>query len=329
MRRESHDDKGQPADTGRRRSATRAITRLLWVVLFLLLVIGSMRWSRPAEAAPAADASVGIGLFAQQVKAEQTICAGDKVAIRVRVMKRIGVEGSYALVTLTGEEINAYVDGSGVGSISPSRTTTGLNSRPAGAAYFTFSAEKSGTTSVVFQAKVNQRSLLGVTFSGDTVTMALPLTVENCKYRVASYSRWHVKGEAAIKVYAQINEAGMAEDGGGHYSGTGDVNWVVIPGQVGTCSATATAPASRAEFSGQVYGPDEFTISMNFLPAAVTLNLDCGDGAVGTFPIELIPDSLTVSIPASGGTERQAQQLQGVEPTIGTIIVIVERATGE
>ena len=329
MRRESHDDKGQPADTGRRRSATRAITRLLWVVLFLLLVIGSMRWSRPAEAAPAADASVGIGLFAQQVKAEQTICAGDKVAIRVRVMKRIGVEGSYALVTLTGEEINAYVDGSGVGSISPSRTTTGLNSRPAGAAYFTFSAEKSGTTSVVFQAKVNQRSLLGVTFSGDTVTTALPLKVENCRYRVTSFSRWHVQGDAEIKVIAQIQDAGMAEDGGGHYTGTADVSWVIVPGQVGTCSATATTPGSRAELNGQVYGPEEFTVNLKFLPASVTLNVDCGDGAVGTFPIELIPDSLTVSIPAAGGSERQAQQLQGVEPTVGSIVVIVKRAAGD
>ena len=329
MHPEVHDAQRRPDAAGHRLSTAGRIARRLWVVVLLVPVLGSMGWSRPVGAAPAGNATVGIGLFAQRVKAEQTICAGDKVAIRARVMKRIGVDGSYSLVTLLGEEINAYVDGSGVGSISPSKSTSGLNSRPAGAAYFTFSAEKSGSTTVVFQAKVNQRSFLGVTFSGDTDTTALPLKVENCRYRVTSFSRWHVQGDAEIKVIAQIQDAGMAEDGGGHYTGTADVSWVIVPGQVGTCSATATTPGSRAELNGQVYGPEEFTVNLKFLPASVTLNVDCGDGAVGTFPIELIPDSLTVSIPAAGGSERQAQQLQGVEPTVGSIVVIVKRAAGD
>lgn len=175
-----------------------------------------------------------------------------------------------------GVEVGAFVDGSGVGRISPAKNTTRMDSDPVGATFFIFSAEKPGTITVVFQGKVNTRVLLGLEFGGNTVTAAVSLTVEDCKYKVTTFSRWRVPGPANLSILASIQNAGMTEVGGGLYKGTASVKWVFTNDRVGDCISTVTAPPSQAELTGQVYGPEKFVVTVLYDRAMVSNIVDCG-----------------------------------------------------
>lgn len=310
-----------------RLTITRLLSRWLWIAVMLGL-IGSMSPTRLTQAAPTRATNLSIWLYARKVRGEQTICVGDQVVIEVRVVQRVGSEGDYRLGDLIGVEVGAFLDGSGVGTIAPANTTTRMNSLPTGAASFTFSAEKTGTTLVVFQGVLNTRVIGGIVLNQTTLTASVPITVENCQYTVTAFSRWRVPGEANLNIVARIHNAGMTEDGGGHYKGTANVTWLIIGDPVGDCTSTITALPSQAELDGQVYGPEEFRVSVTYQAASVTLNDDCR-GTGGAMQVQITPDPLTISVPTTGGSNRQTQLLQGPGADPSYTLYIVSRKTGQ
>jgi hypothetical protein len=302
-----------------------------WRWLTSLVLVGLLSGLAPmplARAAPAGTGSVGVWLQAEQVGAQRTLCVDDVVQIRLRVIKRIGVEGEFALRQLVGVNVQAAVVGSGgVGSVSPASSATRLSSHPPGVAYFSFKAEKPGTVIVSFRASVVQATFLGIPVSGGTVGTQLVFQVEDCKYRVSLLSRWRVPGEAQLTLLAKVQIAGMVEDGGGHYRGTARVQWAANAGVVGDCQGMLL-PDSQAEVTGQVYGPDEFIVDVDYGTSNTPLTIDCR-GTGGTVPYALTPAPLTFSVTAEGGRLTLEQVLRGPEDTPGTVIVIVKRAQGQ
>jgi len=337
MHRHDHIAKGWHFVTRILMATARLTPRRLGVIATLALVlaigIAGQTQTPRVQAAPAGDASIGIWLYAEQVGGKRTLCVGDVVVIRVSVLKRIGVEGEYMLGRLVGVEVGAFVDGSGVGTISPAKITTTMASDGIGAAYFTFSAKRPGTTTVVLQGKVNTRVLLGLEFGGNTVTAAVPLTVEDCKYKVTAISRWRVPGPANLNMVALISSAGMTEVGGGRYEGIARVEWTITAGQVGDCIPQSVTTSSQAELNGQVFGPEEFIVDVAYLPAMISLPVYCvgsgGGVASGSTPVQMTPDPVTLSVPASGGGDRREQILKGPQPTSGSVVIFVRRATGQ
>lgn len=312
------------------RITARALFAALRCIVVLALLAGGMGQTPLAQAAPANDASIGVWLMAEQVGVRHTICVGDEVQIRIMVLKKIEVAGrGPVLGRLPGVNVRAAVVGSGgVGSISPANSSTSLRSNPIGATYFTFKAEKPGVVFIDFKATVNRITFLGLEVSGDTVTAQTGVQVEDCKYRLSLTSRWQVAGEANIKIVARIKIAGMVEDGGGHYSGTARVMWLVFAGDVGDCSGIIP-PDSTAEAVGQVYGPEEFIVDVAYETAPVTIDVNC-KGAGGGQQILLSPKPVTFSVPASGGNQTLAHILIGPDgPMQGTVVVIVQRAQGQ
>jgi hypothetical protein len=264
----------------------------------------------------------------QPVGARRTLCVGDEIQLRALVYQRVGQEGDYALGTVVGIPITGAVVGSGgVGSLSPGSTTTRLNANPPGAAYFGFKAEKPGTVILTFQARVNRVAVFGLELRGDTLKTETLLQIEDCKYRVSLNSRWQVPGEANLALRARVSFAGMVEDGGGHYSGTARVQWVVVAGQVGDCQGTLP-PDSTASLTGQVYGPDEFVIDVDFDPAQVPIQVDCR-GTGGTRTVEITPAPVTFIVPATGGNLTLVQELRGPPTPPGQVSIRVQRAAGQ
>jgi hypothetical protein len=300
----------------------------LWLaVLLLTLVLSGARHASTVQAAPPGG-SIGIWLLADPVGANRTLCVGDQVQIRLTALKRVGTEGAFALRRLVGVNIAAAVVGSGgVGSISPASSATTLSSHLVGAAYFSFEAEKPGTVIVEFTARVNRVMLLGYEVTGSTVKTQVVMQVEDCKYRVSLISRWRVPGEAQLTLTARVMIAGMVEDGGGHYSGTARVQWIVYAGQVGDCQGTLP-PDSQARVVGQVYGPDEFILDVDYDTALVPLAVDC-KGAGGNMEFPVTPAPLTFSVSAGGGQTSLAQVLRGPGDTPGVVTVVVKRAAGQ
>lgn len=295
-------------------------------ILLLALAMGGAGQTSLAQAA--GSSSIGIWLQATQVGARRTLCVGDTVQVRLTVLKRIGVEGNFALRLLAGVNIAASVVGSGgVGTISPPSSYTALNGTPPGATYFAFKAEKPGTVIVAFRASVNPVTFLGFVVSSNTVRTQTLFQVEDCKYRVSATSRWTVPGEARINLLARIQIAGMVEDGGGHYRGTARVQWFVSDSQVGDCQGTLT-PDSQAEVVGQVFGPDEFVVDISYDTATVKIVADC-QGTGGTREVQVSPDQVTFTVPTTGGQQPLSQMLRGPGDTPGSVTVIVKRATGQ
>jgi hypothetical protein len=233
-----------------------------------------------------------------------------------------------ALRQLAGVEVAASIVGSGgVGSISPPSSYTSLTSHPPGAAYFSFKAEKPGSVIVAFNAHISTLTFLGRPVTGNTIGTQRLLTVEDCKYRVSLFSRWRVPGEAPVTILAKVHIAGMVEDGGGHYSGTARVQWAAQAGAVGDCQGSLL-PDSQATVTGQVYGPEELVVDVNYDTSSAPINIDC-DGVSGTMPYTLTPDPLTFSVSASGGQLTLAHLLRGPGDIPGTVVVIVKRAQGQ
>lgn len=302
----------------------RITPRRMGIIVALALLLGIAGQTRPVQATPASSSSIGVWIYAQKLGGQGTICKGDKVNIRVRVVKRIGIEGQYKAEMLFGEEVSAFVDRSGVGSISPAKRTTRLESQPIGSTTFTFTAEKAGTTTVVFQAKVNKRVYLGMEIGGNTIITPMEMTVENCEFRVDMFGHWQVPGEANIHIYAKFKDVGMFEDGEGHYTGKGSAAWVMAFGAVGDCIATIPPFTSEVELSGNVNGPEEFFVDLKLQPASVTETANCG-GETQTFPINLTVSGTQFLVSAYGGYARESQEINWDGPAQGTIVLIVRR----
>jgi hypothetical protein len=290
------------------------------------LVLG-LTCIHPAGAAPSAT-SLSVYLSVQVIGAQRTLCVGDEIQLRAQVFQRVGQEGDYALGKVVGIPITGAVVGSGgVGSLTPASSLTRLNTNPPGAAYFAFKAEKPGTVILTFQARVNRVAVLGLELRSDTLKTETLLQIEDCKYRVSLISRWQVPGEANLALRARVSFAGMVEDGGGHYAGTARVQWVVVAGQVGDCQGTLP-PDSTASLTGQVFGPDEFVIDVDFDPAQVPIQVDCR-GTGGTRTVEITPAPVTFIVPTTGGNVTQSQELRGPPTPPGQVSIRVQRAASQ
>lgn len=294
-----------------------------WIVVLLALATGSAsQMQTPVAQAAASDASLNIYLSAERLGGEGIICVGDKVPIQVKVLKKVGVEGDYSFGRLIGVQVSAFVDGSGIGRISPPKNTTRLSSDPVGATFFLFTAEKSGTVAVVFQGKVNTRVLLGLEFGGNTVTASQSLTVEECQYTVTTISRFSAAG---VNIVATM-DAKMKLEADGTLSGTGIVNWVGASVTAGDCSSVITIAPSQAELTG-VLDDDYVIVDVTYLAAALTNVGGCPGGV--NDQAEVLPDPVTVSIPASGGGQKGIPQNLN-EPNFysmyGSLVIFVSPA---
>lgn len=307
------------------------------MALALALAIGSAGQPPLAQAAPASDTGT-VRMLAKKERGERTICPGDMVSISVTVWRNLHIAGERLeelgfgfLSYLVGIEVEASVIDSSIGTISPAKNLTRIESITPGSAFFTFSAKEPGTTSIQFWGKINKIVLLGYVLSSDEVYTEMAVTVEDCKYKVTTSSRWRPPGPANLNIWAMIDAAGMTEIEEGRYEGTASVTWLVTSGPIIDCVPQSTISSSQAELNGQVFGPEEFIVDVAYQPVTVTFETYCvgsdGGVAAGSREEQLTADSLTFTVPASGGGRRLSQALQGW--TSGTAVVSVWRVIGK
>lgn len=272
-------------------------------ILALAVAIGSA--GQPSLVQAAGSSNIGIWLQAEQVGGIRTICVGDTVYFRLRVIKRIGVEGEFSLRMTAGINVAAEVaDGSGgVGSISPPSSYTSLDSFPMpGTTSFGFKAEKAGRATLFFSARVNQVWFLGYEVSFNTVRTQVQLKVEDCEYAVTATSRWHGFG---LNYTALVSDIRLSSSGGGRYTGSGLWTFLMTDNPAFSCAPTTQIYQAPVELTGQLDG-DQLTVEVAYeRPTGwyhgrhhfSDCNFTNSESSVNQFP-----EPITFTVRASGAT---------------------------
>lgn len=304
--------------------------RIIFIALVLALVIGGASQPAPAPAAT----EFRYSMIARKLNGNATICVGDDVPIHVRVTRAefVGNQGSN-IQEITGARIDTSMSNGGIGKLSPIEIDTGWDPNYPGGADFKFHAEKAGTTLITFKGTISHIwwLTLGLPLIDrrDFVEDQVEITVEECQYKVTTISKWEYSGQVNIRIEAWISEAGLVDDGTGRYTGTGSVTWTVFTSQLLDCDAQSVITTSQAHLTG-AREDDELTVDVAFDTANISFPTFCEREGVaqGGTPVQLTPDAVTFTVPASGGgPPRMTQVLKGPESATGHIVVSVTRVT--
>jgi hypothetical protein len=250
----------------------------------------------------------------------------------VRAQVRSGVP--FNVETIPGVRVLGAADFPNIGQVTPRESRTMWNSDVPGSANFVFHAENPGTTTISFEGRVNQAwggSVLETLINPsrwESIFDTVDVTVQDCSYKVTTYSKWQVPGPANIKIKAWITEAGLTNDGTGHYTGTGNVTWQLTSGQVGDCGAQSATTTSEVILNGE-RDDDQLIVDIDFLAANISLPVYCvgSDGGIasGVTPVQMIPGPVTLTVSSDGGGKRQDHLLKWPEPETGSVVVLVTR----
>jgi len=199
------------------------------LVFGLALAAGGAGQPLPAQAAPLRAGELRYFMQATKVRGTGLICVGDDVAINVQVVRAQVTQGVATNAELiTGAAITGAVKDPSIGSLAPAKNWSGWRGQEPGTAYFTFAANKAGSTTIAFEGKIHYHKGILDHFSlaqrNDLVSDTLDVTVQDCAYQVTVTTRWT---DPSRKHTALIQQAPLSSDAPGHYIGTTKVSWIV------------------------------------------------------------------------------------------------------
>jgi len=326
--------------------ATRPIARWLKFFAGLIFAMGLMGAGSPAAtAAPAATDEVSFNMGV--TPAALTLCVGESRSITVSVVRDTAGTNRFKQIhdikVMSDIDVKASVEKSSVGTIAP-----GLGGLDEDLSIFTakwdFKAIGPGRTKVNFTTlfsvyRIPGSALLRVPeFPNQHAPGAiLNVTVkakDKCKKKVSTQHTWRTPD---VLLTATMDEAELAMNDQGQFSGSGTVHWTTTPvtkvfGCVTSVSIDIYAP-SQVDLSGQLDDSGQLSVKLNFQPVQDTVTVYCVD-LVGArsenhYTVSENPQALSVIVPASDqavtATRSQAlgygHQNQSVD---GNAVLIVE-----
>jgi hypothetical protein len=284
------------------------------------------------QAAPGLDYSTKVYLYVRKVQGEKTICVGDTVPLTASAIKAYEIVGEGPrLARLYGVPLETLVADPSIGVVTPETNVTSLDTDPVGEARFTFTAKKTGTTSITVNGMLNRKQLLGIVVSQEVVTGSAQVTVEACEYRVNATAVWHLQD---ISLTALIENAGLVADEGaeGQYHGNADVKWVGSTVYPPPCYVLHHPAPSRAYITGEKLGELLLEVKVVYEDTpALFSDLVCPEASVPMFGDKLLgPEDLQVWVPAFGGTSgTRHPELGGVEVLDSVAVVNVRVVNGK
>lgn len=328
MNRNSNISKDLSAHTAGRYPFPRWCT--VFIALVLVLIIGSVGKTPPAQAA---ETALSFDMHAL-TDHEGPICKGDNVLINV-IVERHSAPGGYGdelaelAQPVTGVEVKGLVLDPNIGQIS-SPSTTGWTGEYRSAARFWFTAENYGETTVKFDGFVVTPGWFGTKWGGGAkyVSVLFPVKVSPCSYKVNTVSTWKV-GMTSVGTM----DGKMKSDKQGNFTGSSNVNWVASIIGGGGCGAASGIAPSTAELNGKLDENGQMVGQVTFGPTSASGFAQCyvAGGSTENF---FTPDPLTIrgfSEGASVYTQAQAvRATNGSFTGTATIVVIPEEdeATG-
>jgi hypothetical protein len=281
--------------------------RVPWVVMLLALLLTSTAGeARSVHAAPPPPHSPLHSTVSLRINmgGSRVLCTNHDYPIYVTPWEGGGEFTDYKggihhldHTNLAGWKIEAYVQDTGVATISPPRAMSGWDNGEGDvnavmAATFSLHARKPGTTRVYFKAKI----------FGQYVGPGIDIQVVPCKFRVLV--RTTALGQIpAITEIARYTMKGEMS-GEGALTGGAGVNWITQ--QATPCFVIKqTVPDSTAKFEGNV-SEDGRTLTGQISFAAASLSntgyFTCGRAVSASKQLQLQPPPISFKVPVTGGT---------------------------
>jgi hypothetical protein len=289
--------------------------------LLALLVLGLVS---ATQAAPARDYSTKIYMWVRR-GSDRTICVGDRVAVLATAVQAYEIVGEGPrLANLFGVELEAAVADPSIGTVTPAALTTSVAADVPGQARLTFLATKVGATTLTVNGTIESKRLLGVVLSSNVVTGQIPITVEQCEYRVNAVAVWNLED---ITLTAYIENGPLVADpgGDGHYAGNAEVKWIGATVYDPPCYVAHHPAPSRAYITGEKIGDNLLEVKIVYEPTpALFANLVCPEDNVPLFAGQMLgPGDLRVWVPATGGGAERQPLLSGVKIESSSAVILV------
>ena len=226
-----------------------------------------------------------------------TICFGESAKYTVYV-NRSSHDRGVPTTHVDGYRVGANPNNSGFGSFIGGQKSGGLTTTVTGPgggnppmpAVFTFKAgKKAGRTSLNFVT-------LNPDPSGPYLFLAVPITIEKCKFTISGTMRFPPDTSfaplPAPPLVAQLKPVQLSADDGGHLTGLATIHWVSasVSASVGgvSCTARETFGADgEVQVDGDVIEPGGLLkLTFVFPGATGNLSITCAGEKVnaGTFP---------------------------------------------
>ena len=266
----------------------------------------------PAHAAPGGT----YRYYLELGQYRSTICLGESAKYTVYV-NRDSPERGVPTTHVDGYRVGANPYDPGLGSFVGGARSGGLTTaltgpgggNPPMPAVFTFKAGK----------KVGKTSLNFVTFnpdpSGPNLFLALPITIEKCKFTISGTMRFPPDTSfaplPAPPLVAQLKPVQLSADDGGHLTGLATIHWVSasVSASVGGVSCTARetfGPDGEVQVDGDLIEPGGvLKLTFVFPSATGSLSITCAGQTVNASSFPYVIDSFIVYIVAKGGVVRR------------------------
>ncbi len=319
------------------------LQRAILLMLMLILSLGSVGQTIPAQAAPPAEEITNMRFYLN-VRYPQTLCAGREYSIPVTPLVELdgkredGQKFNYPDRIVPGVPVTAEIRDTNIATVDPAKPqskktgylpgdllgTSSLDAQERlgnfGEVVFKLKAKKAGTTTLYLTAKVPNRWSGGREkyFGPQGMPVGGPIKVVNCKYEVTMTYNWDYSFPAArMRVIGRMNKAPLTIESE-TLTGTGQIDFMQVVGGNPHCAYSISSGKSSVDMTGTYTqdpsGKDQVKITFNYgnmsqvTPATCTIlgTRSASAGWNGPPPVAAIP---TVVFPDAGGSATFLLQL--------------------
>jgi hypothetical protein len=271
------------------------------------LVLVALTLPATADARRGTDAGSGPRVqYALDMQIPRRICLNSNGIVSVAVVRGVSAVntnttervGAGLMRNMPDVIIDATVADNSIVSLTDATRVTWLDGdRDPPTANFRFRANKVGTTSLSFRARISEMGDFP-DWRGPLEDVAddIGITVINCKFEISTHSRFAVDGEANLRFGAGFNRVALEPSADGEYQASASLGWYASVSQVGDCLGRGAPNRSNVVIRGRLDDSGTLTVEIEYRPFGFTLTGNCGG-----LSANVSPTALRVEVPPGGG----------------------------
>lgn len=271
------------------------------------LVLVASTLPATADARRGTDAGDGPRVqYALDMHVPRRICLNSNGIVSVAVVRGISAVntnttarvGAGLMRNMPDVVLDATVADSSIVTLTDATRVTWLDGqRDPPTANFRFRANKVGTTSLSFRARISEMGDFP-DWRGPLEDVAddIGITVINCKFEISTHSRFAVDGEANLRFGAGFNRIALEPSADGVYRASASLGWYASVSQVGDCLGRGAPNRSEVVIIGTLDDSGTLSVDVKYEPFGFTLAGNCGG-----FSTNVSPSTLRVEVPLGGG----------------------------
>ena len=244
--------------------------------------------------------------------ARTSICIGETVTYRVRVIARVMIPGDpgAGLPVIIGATLNPSWDTSILRDATTSQPVSALFPDVPLVATYSFTGIAAGRTTIDFVGEIQTLPNIFPVLNTFPLHDDLRVRVIPCNLQVITVTRWFQRlTGGSVKALAIVHDGRMTGSTDGYYSGEAGVTWIItasIPG----CGYSNNLVFSRVNMRGRLDADDQIHVDLTFPSLAGSEAIPCAVGTGGG-AVFVTAHPLNVTVPVYGGVQTPTQGLDG------------------